>query len=246
MPSKPQPPPAVPQFSGRALTLQESIESNIESQQRELADQILLQDQQKREVQNRELRQLQLQQLQQHQQLSQQLQKARRTEHLDQLQDIFAQQRRLKVSSIGDQHVPFAQATHCAPLPFGAKYNDLPAAGAAVSRKSQGGIAKPRTCFLPSVMRSLCRLRHTVFAGLRLPTSKEWRAIEIIATRYAPSVSVDSRRSYPRAPICSASRLRYIVPFDLIMQYGKRLEDAVTLARQKVFHSASTRLQSAV
>jgi hypothetical protein len=35
-------------------------------------------------------------------------------------------------------------------------------------------------------------------------------------------------------PHSSANRLRYVVSYDVLQKYGKRLEEAITLSRQKV------------
>jgi hypothetical protein len=35
-------------------------------------------------------------------------------------------------------------------------------------------------------------------------------------------------------PLVSANQLRYVVSYDILQKHGKRLEEAITLSRQKV------------
>jgi hypothetical protein len=84
-----------------------------------------------------------------------------------------------------------------------------------------------------------------------MPTSKEWRAIDIIANRFAPRLIHLPARSYSRDTVgfASAIRLRYVVSHDIVLKYGRRLEDAITLARQRVLvgsvlHSIRTHMLS--
>jgi len=136
-------PSSANQGSLRSPSLQESIHLNIENQQKELNDQIKLQEKQTLELQNRQQQQVKGEQQTLHAQNQRQSQKLRQTEHLEQLQQLFAQQRSLKPPTAASD-LQLQQADG-APLPHGPKSTNASAAGAFVSsRKSQGGIAKSR------------------------------------------------------------------------------------------------------